>query len=55
MAVLSAACRFVVRFHYQNRLFWDDIVLMVAIVLLCTSVGLWFNFVDDMYQAEAVS
>jgi len=40
--------------HYQRRLFWDDAVLAVAILLLCTCLGLWFSFVDDMYLAQSL-
>lgn len=54
LAVLSAACRFTVRLYYQRRLSWDDVLLTIAILLLCTCLGLWFSFVDDMYFAQSL-
>ena len=54
IAVLAAFARFLVRLHYQRRLFWDDAWLMVAIMLFSISLGLWFYFVNDMYFVQGI-
>jgi len=54
LAVLSTLSRFTVRLHYQRRLFWDDALLAIAILLLCICLVLWYRFVDDMYVAQSM-
>jgi hypothetical protein len=53
-ALLAALARASIRLYYQKRLFIDDAILALAVVLLSASAGLYLSLVDDMYLAEAL-
>lgn len=39
---------------FQKRLFVDDGFLLLALILLITSMALYFSFMDSLYMIEAI-
>lgn len=54
-AIFFAISRTIIRLRYQKRLFVDDVLLAVAVISLCTTMGLLLYNSSLLYLMEAVT
>ncbi|KAF7895361.1 hypothetical protein EAF00_007175 [Botryotinia globosa] len=54
LAVVAALIRFYIRIRIQKQFAIDDTLIIVGILCITASIGLLFNYIDNLFMAEAL-